>query len=278
MDLTGVASATLSYLANYQNFGGVDFLDVDASTDGGGTWAPLRSWNEDHGDLRSVPGEAVTLDLSAFAGSGSVIVRWRYYDPVGPADSGDWYAQIDDVALSCAGDVPGIALNMTVGSEPASCATSDHITVSAGATAYYCYAVTNTGSVTLTLHDLADSRLGAILGGFAYELAPGAAVDTVAAGLTLSATVTATTVSTGTWTAYNPQPGSRSATGGGFSDVVSATDSVTVTIATPTDVVITGVSAAGSVPVRLRRWRSRRLCTLAGFLPAVRRRAKALRR
>ncbi|MGH2536213.1 MAG: DUF7507 domain-containing protein, partial [Candidatus Promineifilaceae bacterium] len=49
-DLTGgVNTISLDYLANYANFGGVDFLDLDISADGGVSWTNLLSWNEDHG-------------------------------------------------------------------------------------------------------------------------------------------------------------------------------------------------------------------------------------
>jgi hypothetical protein len=98
---------------------------------------------------------------------------------------------------------PAIALTKTVGTDPGMCATSDAIEVAFGTVVYYCYTVTNTGDVTLSLHDLDDDVLGTILTGLAYDLTPGASVDTVAAGLTISATITQTTVNTATWTAYN---------------------------------------------------------------------------
>ena len=44
----------LSYLANYQNLSGYDFLDVDISVDGG-PWQTVLSWNEDHGAFRAAP-------------------------------------------------------------------------------------------------------------------------------------------------------------------------------------------------------------------------------
>lgn len=97
--LSNASSATLTYLANYSNFAGLDFLDLDISTDGGATWTNLLSWNEDHGAFRSTPGEAVTVDLSPYAGAGNVLLRWHYYDP--NTGDWDWYAQVDDVALDC---------------------------------------------------------------------------------------------------------------------------------------------------------------------------------
>ena len=97
--LENAASADLDYLVNYQNFVAFDFLDVDISTDGGANWSNLLSWNEDHGGFRAEPGEAVSLDLSAYTGATDVKLRWRYYDPT--TFDWDWYAQVDNVALTC---------------------------------------------------------------------------------------------------------------------------------------------------------------------------------
>ena len=105
--LVGFVTAQVDYTANYQNFASSDFLDVDISADGGTTWTTLLSWNEDHGAHRATPGEDVTVDLAAYAGQANLLLRWRYYDP----NSGDydWYAQIDDVALTCGdGTAPDI--------------------------------------------------------------------------------------------------------------------------------------------------------------------------
>jgi hypothetical protein len=203
--LEGVGSPMLTFLANYQNFAAVDFLDVDVSTDGGATWTNLLSWNEDHGAFRDTPGEEATIDLSAYVGQPNVIVRWHYYDPGGPATSQDWYAQVDDVALDCTIG-PGIAIAKTAGSDPGVCATEDTFVVAPGDPAYYCYEVRNTGTVTLSVHDLDDSELGTIFSGLAYDLGPGDSVNTVAAGLTISDTIDFTTVNTATWAAYNPGP------------------------------------------------------------------------
>ncbi len=54
-------------------------------------------------------------------------------------------------------------LTKTVGTVPGVCATTDDITVGGGTDVYYCYAVANTGNLTLNLHDLADTELGTIV-------------------------------------------------------------------------------------------------------------------
>lgn len=96
--LYAATSATLNYKVNYQNFGALDYLDLDISTDGGASWTNLLSWNEDHGGFFGGPGEAVSIDLADYLGEPEVMLRWRYYDP----NSGDWdwYAQVDDISLA----------------------------------------------------------------------------------------------------------------------------------------------------------------------------------
>ncbi len=111
-DLTGFASAALTYEANYANYVGLDFLNLEISTNGGSNWTNLLSWNEDHhpNGLRVPPGESVNVDLSAYLGMSGLLLRWHYYDP----NLGDWgwYAQFDDVALTCvSGSPPVIEVN-----------------------------------------------------------------------------------------------------------------------------------------------------------------------
>lgn len=110
---------------------------------------------------------------------------------------------------------PAISLTKTVGVDPLQCAATSAITVTAGTEVTYCYAVTNTGQVTLTLHTLDDSTLGALLTDEELDLAPLASTF-----ITETATLTETTVNTATWTAYNPGP----------TDVVTATAAATVTV------------------------------------------------
>ena len=104
--ITVTGGETLSYVANYQNLAGSDFLDVDISVDGG-TWTNVLSWNEDHGSFRATPGEAVSLDLTGFlAGASSYQLRWHYYDP--NTNDFDWYAQIDDVNVGGCSPDPSV--------------------------------------------------------------------------------------------------------------------------------------------------------------------------
>ena len=141
------------------------------------------------------------------------------------------------VALTVTEPAPAIALTKTVGTTPGVCATTDEISVPSGTTVYYCYRVANTGDVTLNLHDLADSELGTIFTGLSYVLTPGSSVNTVQAGLSIPAVINATTVNTGTWTAYNAGP----------SNQITASDTATVTVALPAPA-ITLTKTVGTVP------------------------------
>jgi hypothetical protein len=100
-----------------------------------------------------------------------------------------------------------IVLVKTVGTAAAECASEREIVVPRGTTVYYCYTVTNETELTLSVHSLVDDRLGTIFTDLGYDLAPGASVDTVAAGLEVSATVEETTINGAVWTAEALVPG-----------------------------------------------------------------------
>jgi hypothetical protein len=103
------APASLTFDANYQNFINSDFLQVDVSTNGGGAWTNLLSWNEDHGASFAQPGVPVNLDISAYAGLASVIFRFHYFDP--NSDDFDWYAQVDNVVVNAS--IAGCTVTLT---------------------------------------------------------------------------------------------------------------------------------------------------------------------
>jgi hypothetical protein len=98
----------------------------------------------------------------------------------------------------------GLSLVATVGTEADVCADTAEINVFSDAptTVYYCYTITNTGELMIPLHGLADDVFGVVLRDFAYELAPGESVDTVAAGLELAYEVTDLTVNAATWDGF----------------------------------------------------------------------------
>lgn len=105
-----------------------------------------------------------------------------------------------------------ISLTKTVGTTPGVCAGTANITVPQGTTVYYCYTVTNTGTVAFGLHTLTDDVLGTIFTGAAYALAPGASVNTVQLGVNVPYVANANTTNVGTWLAYNATGGQAQAT------------------------------------------------------------------
>ena len=111
-----------------------------------------------------------------------------------------------------------LQLRKTVGLDTSVCAATDEISVAPGTAVTYCYVVTNSSPITLTVHDLVDSHLGILLDSFGFALSPGASVF-----LTQTALITQTMVNTATWTAFNPGP----------ADVMVATDVATVTVVPP---------------------------------------------
>ncbi|MBE2232893.1 MAG: proprotein convertase P-domain-containing protein, partial [Anaerolinea sp.] len=210
LDFTGLVSPTLSYNTDYYDLSGTAGAQalVDVSTDGGGSWTNLLTWNGSHrGPL------LVTQPLTGAAGQSNVQVRWHY------AQAGwDYWWQVDSAFITACEPIPSnpaITLDKTVGTDPTVCAATDQITVAAGTDVTYCYEVTNTGDVSFNTHDLVDSELGALLTNYPYTLTPGAS-----AFITETATINVTTVNTATWTA------STLFEGGG----VSASDVATVTV------------------------------------------------
>ncbi len=89
LDLSAVGAAVLDVKAYYRDITtGNDRFEVDVWD--GSSWTNQLSWDENHGP------EDFTLSLSAYAGLSGVRVRFRYF-----GNGYDWYAQVDDVALTC---------------------------------------------------------------------------------------------------------------------------------------------------------------------------------
>jgi CSLREA domain-containing protein len=123
-----------------------------------------------------------------------------------------------------------IDLTKTVGTDPTTCADTHIVFLPlGGGDVTYCYQVENSGTVTLTLHELWDDQLGQLLDQ-PYELQPGET-----RWLTTTAAITETTVNQATWMAYNP----------GSTDVISATDTATVVVRLPYEVYLPLVARSG---------------------------------
>jgi len=91
------AGSTLEYDANYNDLSSTagDLADSDINVGAG--WVNLLSWNEDHGANYALPGEHVSIDLSAYAGE-LVQLRFHYWDNSGTG--WDWYWQVDNVEVT----------------------------------------------------------------------------------------------------------------------------------------------------------------------------------
>lgn len=89
-DLTGAFNTyTLDAAAYYRDLGaGNDLFEVDIWD--GSVWTNLLTWDENH-----QPGD-ITLDLSAYAGTTDAQIRFVF-----SGDGWDWYAEVDDVVVSC---------------------------------------------------------------------------------------------------------------------------------------------------------------------------------
>jgi hypothetical protein len=105
------ANSILRYKANYQFGNHQDALDLDISSDGGDHWTTLLHWAsaaDNCGKMAALPGCSVRLNLAPYLPkSGSVELRWHYYDHALQGNALDWYAQVDDVAAGKCELVPG---------------------------------------------------------------------------------------------------------------------------------------------------------------------------
>ncbi len=145
-----------------------------------------------------VPGASVFLTQSlSITQSHTSSATWTAYNP-GPVDL---VTASDAITVHVPPRQPAIILELTAGTSPAACATSDILTLSEPAEVYFCYTVRNSGNISLTRHTLSDNHLGPILSDFPYILVPGAS-----AFLTQSTFISQTQIGRAIWTAYNPGP------------------------------------------------------------------------
>jgi len=112
-DLTGIAESKLQFAAFYNDINTADLFEVWVWENGIGTLA--LQWNEDHDEIKEI-------DLSAYNGKADVKVSFRYY-----GDGWDWYAQVDDVLLTCVASPPAIEVDpLGMGSIQASGSVTNH--------------------------------------------------------------------------------------------------------------------------------------------------------
>ncbi|MCL4870288.1 MAG: proprotein convertase P-domain-containing protein [Anaerolineae bacterium] len=135
----------------------------------------------------------------------------------------------DSATVTVMAGMPEIAVNKTVGTDPTTCATTSTISVPYGSTVYYCYAVENTGNITLTHHTVEDDVMGTLANGLPFDLGPAATYWFTAAYTLTSESVTNIV----TWTAYID----------GTAIQAVGTDSATVN-GQPTDVSLSSVGGS----------------------------------
>jgi hypothetical protein len=140
---------------------------------------------------------------------------------------------------------PSIALKTTVGTQAGVCAETEAISVDAGTEVFYCYSVENTGDTPLPLHDLQDDQLGWIFTELSYLLEPGESVNTVDAGLEISAVISTPTTNTATWTAYDGEMISVSASA---SAAVTVNPSITLNVTVGKEVDVCATTTEITVP------------------------------
>jgi hypothetical protein len=113
------------------------------------------------------------------------------------SDDAPPFANPEYYPLECQGLTAEIDLIKTIGKDPSTCASTNRLVVPVGTEVTYCYHVTNTGELNLSLHDLSDDQIGNLLVDYPYTLAPGASFF-----ITASATITQNTTNEATWTAW----------------------------------------------------------------------------
>ena len=90
LDLTGMIDPLVAYWTDYNDIAtGGDIATLEVSTDGGGSWVSVLTWDEDHrGPLfveQAIPG----------AGDNDVMIRWNYTNA-----TWDWWWEVDDVVVT----------------------------------------------------------------------------------------------------------------------------------------------------------------------------------
>ncbi|MGH2536510.1 MAG: hypothetical protein ACRDHL_03860 [Candidatus Promineifilaceae bacterium] len=124
---------------------------------------------------------------------------------------------------------PAVAVNKTVSSD-GSCGDANTLEVLPGSEVTYCYTMSNTGPVSVTVHEVQDDVLGPINGGvFTVTVAPGESLS-----VTASAILSESVANTVTWTAFDVNQQSA-----------VATATATVTVGTPGLQLTKTVSADG---------------------------------
>ncbi len=106
LDLTAYTDPRVFFQADYDDIGtGGDRALLEVSTDGGATWAPDLTWDEDH------RGPLTILEPIPGAGASGVQVRWHYENA-----TYDWWWMVDNaMVLACRPVAADLAITKTDG-------------------------------------------------------------------------------------------------------------------------------------------------------------------
>jgi hypothetical protein len=92
INVSGYTTLSLSFNHHYNAYDGPEQGTVEVSTNGGGSWTTVATYNTDIGTPTAfVP---VALNLSTYAGSASLMFRFNY------TAAWDWFWAVDDIILS----------------------------------------------------------------------------------------------------------------------------------------------------------------------------------
>jgi hypothetical protein len=166
------------------------------------------------------------------AGPATITVTCGIYDGL------EFIALEDPVTVSVVIAAPMLDVIATVGTDPATCATTESIVVAPGTQVYWCYRATNRTGQTKDFHEIEDSLNGVLAVDAAYDLLADDSVDTRTLGIVSSSTVGSSVTNTVEWEAYGldgPRYG-----------VVSGTASAQVTVSSEPSTTTTTTTASPS--------------------------------
>lgn len=137
----------------------------------------------------------VTLDSTGLiSGTYAADLCFNSNDPAAPVIT-------IPVTLEATGGLAnGLLFTKTVGLVAGECATTTSIDVTGPTAVTYCYQVANQTAEPFLVHDVVDSELGVLFDEFHFPLNPGEQFIFLVTGVTISETTSSTT----TWTAYDP--------------------------------------------------------------------------
>lgn len=100
--LAGLHGASLDFDMNYNALtGGVEFFNVEVSSDGGSSWTVVKHYTSDQrassNEFDLANGVHDTASLTAFDGMSNLILRYRYASAA--TNAFDWWIQVDNVRV-----------------------------------------------------------------------------------------------------------------------------------------------------------------------------------